>query len=251
MKVTLTAIVVLSLGLTSCAQIGSVFKSIKVSGIRDATPKYEPYVDSANDPYRVLGKTYVPLQSEVGYREQGVASWYGKKFHGKPTSIGETYDMYQMTAAHKTLPLPCYVSVTNLENKKKITVRVNDRGPFIDDRIIDLSYAAALKLDLVGPGTGPVLVEAIPVDGRPIPKKKKNATYHLSLGVFREKDNATRLRAEMRDQGIKKVKIKKKKVNFTTYYQVLLGPIKSLKDLNFFIQEVSASMVEEPVVITD
>lgn len=116
---------------------------------------------SASAPYTVRGKTYYPMHSEQGFSEQGIASWYGRKFHGYHTSNGEVYDMFAMTAAHKTLPLPSFVKVTNLENGKSAVVRVNDRGPFHDDRIIDLSYAAAYKLGFYRQGTANVKIEAL------------------------------------------------------------------------------------------
>lgn len=132
-----------------------------VSQIPDATPRPEPLARSGNKPYSVYGKQYAPLASAAGYRERGIASWYGKKFHGRRASSGETYDMYAMTAAHKTLPLPSYVRVRNLENGRSVTVRVNDRGPFLHNRLIDLSYAAASKLGIVGTGTGIVEIETV------------------------------------------------------------------------------------------
>jgi rare lipoprotein A len=132
-----------------------------VSHVPDATPRPEPLARSGNKPYSVYGKQYAPLASAAGYRERGIASWYGKKFHGRRASSGETYDMYAMTAAHKTLPLPSYVRVRNLENGRSVTVRVNDRGPFLHNRLIDLSYAAASRLGIVGTGTGIVEIEAI------------------------------------------------------------------------------------------
>lgn len=116
---------------------------------------------SASAPYTVRGKTYYPMHSEQGFTEQGIASWYGRKFHGYHTSNGEVYDMFSMTAAHKTLPLPSFVKVTNLENGLSAIVRVNDRGPFHDDRIIDLSYAAAYKLGFYRQGTAKVKIEAL------------------------------------------------------------------------------------------
>lgn len=132
------------------------------SKIQDAIPR-EEYVTKAGNksPYTVLGKTYTVLPTAKGYHEEGGASWYGLKFHGFKTSNGETYDVYQMTAAHKTLPIPCYVKVTNLQNNRAVIVRVNDRGPFHDNRIIDLSYAAATKLGMISTGTAQVRVEAI------------------------------------------------------------------------------------------
>ncbi len=130
--------------------------------IKDAVPREEPRSRTGNhSPYTVLGKRYTVMPSAQGYVQRGEASWYGKKFHGRLTSSGERYDMYAMTAAHKRLPLPTYVEVKNLRNGKTIVVRVNDRGPFHAGRIIDLSYAAAVKLDIVSSGTAPVEVRAI------------------------------------------------------------------------------------------
>jgi len=117
------------------------------------------------NPYEIMGKMYYPLKSSDGYRMTGIASWYGKDFHGKKTANGERYNMYAMTAAHTTLPLPTYVRVTNLDNGKSIVVRLNDRGPFLRGRLIDLSYRAAVELDMAEKGTSPVLVEALPTDG--------------------------------------------------------------------------------------
>ncbi len=130
----------------------------------DAVPKAEPLHRYANRPYKALGKEYIPL-TEVGkYKQRGIASWYGKKFHGQRTSIGETYNMYAMSAAHPTLPIPSYARVTNLSNKKSVIVRVNDRGPFMHDRIIDLSYTAAHKLGILGTGSAEVEVESLAPD---------------------------------------------------------------------------------------
>lgn len=127
--------------------------------IPDAVPRTEPLHRFANRPYIVLGKSYTPDTRLKPFKQRGTASWYGKKFHGQKTSIGETYDMFAMTAAHPTLALPSYVRVTNLGNGKSVTVRVNDRGPFHADRIIDLSYAAAYRLDYIGNGSTSVEVE--------------------------------------------------------------------------------------------
>jgi len=129
--------------------------------IADARPRSEPLNPGANSPYTILGRKYVPYQSLTPYRARGIASWYGRKFHGKPTSSGERYDMYAMTAAHTILPIPSYARVTNLSNGRSVVVRVNDRGPFHSERIIDLSYAAAYKLGYVNAGSASVEVEAI------------------------------------------------------------------------------------------
>jgi rare lipoprotein A len=127
----------------------------------DAEPRVEPFLARANRPYAALGRTYTPLTSDVPFRQRGTASWYGKQFHGNRTASGEIYDMFAMTAAHPTLPIPSYVRVTNARSGKSVIVRVNDRGPFKSDRIIDLSYGAAMKLGIAGAGTGEVEVERL------------------------------------------------------------------------------------------
>lgn len=125
----------------------------------DAIPRVEPYARAPNRPYTVFGKTYVPITDNRPYKVRGIGSWYGKKFHGNKTSSGEIYDMFKMTAAHPTLPIPCYARVTNISTGKQVIVRVNDRGPFHSDRIIDLSYTAALKLDYLQKGSTLLEVE--------------------------------------------------------------------------------------------
>lgn len=139
-----------------------------LDAIPDAVPKAEPLHRYANRQYSALGKTYIPLQTTGNYKERGIASWYGKKFHGQRTSIGETYDMYAMTAAHPTLPVPSYARVTNVATGKSVVVRVNDRGPFLHERIMDLSYVAAYKLGYINNGSAEVEVESIAVDGNAI-----------------------------------------------------------------------------------
>ena len=134
----------------------------------DATPRLEPLHRFANRPYTVLGQDFVPATSLRRYKERGIASWYGRKFHGQKTAIGETYDMYAMTAAHPTLPLPSYARVTNVATGKSVVVRVNDRGPFLHGRVIDLSYAAAHKVGIAGRGSGEVEVESIIPGDAPI-----------------------------------------------------------------------------------
>ncbi len=137
-----------------------------IAAIPDAVPRYEKRSALGNpDSYEVYGERYIVLNDFSGFKERGIASWYGKKFHGKNTSSGEPYDMFLMTAAHKTLPIPCYVRVTNLSNQRSAIVRVNDRGPFHSDRIIDLSYVAALKLGIIGVGSAPVEIEALTPSG--------------------------------------------------------------------------------------
>lgn len=135
---------------------------VDLSHVPDAVPRPEVRTRAGNsNPYTVLGQTYYLLDDERDYKERGIASWYGKKFHGRRTSNGEVYDMYAMTAAHKKLPIPSYVRVTNLDNGREVVVRVNDRGPFHEGRIIDLSYAAAQRLGFADRGVAPVEVEII------------------------------------------------------------------------------------------
>jgi rare lipoprotein A len=129
--------------------------------IPDAVPRPEPLIRAANRPYSVFGRDYTPMTTLGIYKARGVASWYGRRYHGRKTSIGEVYDMYAMSAAHPTLPLPCYARVTNLANGRSVVVRVNDRGPFLSERLIDLSYAAAYRLDYIGRGSAMVEVELL------------------------------------------------------------------------------------------
>ena len=132
-----------------------------IDNIPNAKPKPEPLLERSNKPYVALGGTYTPMTRYQPFTQKGVASWYGKRFHGRKTALGEIYDMYAMTAAHPTLPLPSYVKVTNPANNKSVVVRINDRGPFAKGRIIDLSYAAAYKLRYVDKGSSPVEIESI------------------------------------------------------------------------------------------
>jgi peptidoglycan lytic transglycosylase len=159
----------LALALSACSTPGGYYKGdgpggrppVDLDRIADAKPRVEPLKSGANGPYTVLGRKYVPYTSLQAYRQRGVATWYGRKFHGKRTASGETYDMYAMTAAHTILPIPSYARVTNLANGRSVVVRINDRGPFHRERIIDLSYAAAYKLGYVNMGSANVEVEAI------------------------------------------------------------------------------------------
>lgn len=163
----------------------------------------------APESYVVYGERYYPLPDSVGFVQIGKASWYGKEFHGRPTSSGEIYDMHNMTAAHKTLPLGTYVKVTNLSNDRHTVVRVNDRGPFIKDRIIDLSYQAAKAIQLIGPGVAEVKVTALGKKvgesiskGNPQPlvelKELKTGEFTIQVGAFQDKNNALRLAGRLR-----------------------------------------------------
>lgn len=231
-----------------------------LSQVKNAQPRNEPRSASGNNPYVVFGQRYVPLDSAAGYRKTGVASWYGRKFHGRRTSSGEMYDMYAMTAAHTTLPLPSFVKVRNLDNGKEVVVRVNDRGPFLHNRLIDLSYAAAYKLGVIKTGTarvevtvvdagtdnstvaigtvepGPVaepqpleqpaklsLVESAAASDKPV-----DGGVFLQVGSFSVWDNAIKLRDQLEQANIRPVTIATVNVKSARYFRVRVGPIDNL-----------------------
>jgi rare lipoprotein A len=167
-----------------------------LASIPDAVPRAESLHRFANRPYQVFGKDYVPVASQAQYRQTGIGSWYGRRFHGSPTSSGEPYDMYAMTAAHPTLPIPSYVRVTNLANGRSVVVRINDRGPFHSDRIIDLSYTAAWKLGYVEVGSARVEVESVlPGTAETVREAKSEAKgVFLQLGAFSAREAAENFR---------------------------------------------------------
>jgi rare lipoprotein A len=164
-----TLLVVLLVACSSTSKKGGYYKDdgpganppSNLDRIADAKPRSEPLSRTANRPYEVFGKKYVPLLVVQPYHQRGVASWYGKRFHGQKTASGETYDMYAMTAAHPILPIPSYARVTSVRTGKQVIVRINDRGPFHSGRVIDLSYSAAQRLGLIGHGSGEVEIDAI------------------------------------------------------------------------------------------
>jgi peptidoglycan lytic transglycosylase len=165
-----------------------------LAAIADPEPKLEPLHRFANRPYQVLGRHYVPVAALQPFRERGIASWYGKKFHGQRTSSGERYDMYAMSAAHPTLPIPSYARVTRISNARSVVVRINDRGPFHSNRIIDLSYAAAYKLGYIQAGSAEVEVEAIVPGEKPV--EQAEAVY-VQVGAFASQANAEVFRARV------------------------------------------------------
>ncbi|MFM2590699.1 septal ring lytic transglycosylase RlpA family protein [Vibrio sp. TBV020] len=194
---------------------------INVDHIEDATPQYEPYSLGGNSDYTLRGESYTIIKEPQGFKQEGQASWYGKKFHGHLTSNGEIYDMYSMTAAHKELPIPSYVKVTNKDNGKSTVVRVNDRGPFHPGRIIDLSYAAALKLDVIRTGTANVAIEVITID-RPTQAHKQEALPKFVVQVASSKHQD---RVETLAQDLSQKLLVKSYVNSgKDIYRVFLGP---------------------------
>jgi len=225
----------------------------------DAIPKREPRSRYGNGPiYKVRGVTYKVLESSHGYQERGVASWYGKKFHGRMTSNQEPYDMYGMTAAHKSLPLPTYVRVRNLQNNRSVVVRVNDRGPFIDNRLIDLSYSAALKLDLVQAGTGLVEVTAINVDDTSrraatttTTTTTSNTDLFIQVGAFGNQDNARRRLRMLRSNGFKQSFVFTDRQNQSTLYRVRIGPIASVAEFDSVIGKLQEVGIEETHLVAD
>jgi rare lipoprotein A len=207
-----------------------------VDAIPDAVPRVEPRSAHGNPPfYDVLGKRYFVLGAADGYVERGVASWYGPTFHGVNTSSGEPYDMYGMTAAHKTLPLPTYVRVTNLRNGRSVVVRVNDRGPFVANRLIDLSYTAAAKLDMLREGTTLVEVRAVE-PGQPDNLTRiaetPPPTLYVQAGAFAEQNNAQRAISRLRAAGLTRAFIAPPANDKPLLYKVRIGPIHDVADFD-------------------
>ncbi len=203
-------------------------QDIDVSGLQDAIPQVELIRGAGNKtPYEVLGRTYHVNFDTVGFVETGYASWYGKKFHGRKTSNGEVYDMFGMTAAHKHLPIPSYVKVTNLENGKAVVVRVNDRGPFHGKRIIDLSYAAAKKLGYHQKGTAKVRIEYLQPKADPARSAKTKAANgarrYLQAGAFRSQDSAEVVKTRVASLTNHEVRVHPEPQR--NLYKVLIGPI--------------------------
>ncbi|WP_342219612.1 septal ring lytic transglycosylase RlpA family protein [Rickettsiella endosymbiont of Miltochrista miniata] len=217
---------------------------INANRIPNAVPKAEPLSKRGNPKsYVIFGRRYYVMKSAKGYHARGIASWYGMKFHDFQTSNGEIYNVAGMTAAHKTLPLPTYLQVTNLRNGKKIIVKVNDRGPFVNNRLIDLSYAAAKKLDMTGTGTAPVSVVAITpgitrlasnntsirresYDG--YQPTKKQAPY-IQLGLFKQRAPAQKLALLVKQWTRSPVNVKTTSIHKRYYYQVVIGPLPNSK----------------------
>ena len=245
-----------------------------IDEIPNATPKVEPFHGRANQPYIALDNKYVPMTSFYPYKERGVASWYGKRYHGKKTSIGEVYDMYSMTGAHTTLPIPCYVRVTNTENNKSVIVRINDRGPFKKDRVIDLSFAAAYKLRLSDKGSGPVEVELI--DPRQFSALKKTpdvlnekiqekdvATAQVKLaeeiisteplyiqaGAFKNEKNADLLLKQLLDMKIENTPPFKKQFSEDLFH-VVIGPFNSKDEANNIADLIKSKIKISIFVVT-
>jgi len=226
-----------------------------VTTVPDAIPRVEPRSKRGNGPfYTVLGKRYTVLPSAEGYLERGVASWYGPTFHGKSTSNGEQYNQYAMTAAHKTLPLPAYARVTNLRNGKSIVVRVNDRGPFHSNRIIDLSYTAAAKLDMLREGTTLVEVKAlIPGESDKLTRANESPpqTLYMQVGAFAQEDNARALVARLNAAGITNTLTLSPADGRSNLFRVRVGPIGTVDQFDALAAKLSRLGITDPRLATD
>ena len=239
----------------------------------EPVPKEEPLSAYGNPKtYSVWGKTYQVMESAAGYEEEGLASWYGRKFHGYRTSSGEPFDMYRFTAAHRTLPLPTYARVTNLDNGKSLVVRVNDRGPFHSDRIIDLSWAAAVRLGIEQNGTGRVRVEALTATGDPTPNKSDGRVptavraavdspppstasrdqsagdLYLQAGAFQGLDGARALEQRLRQQ--LKLPVSVRQPESSSLYKVWLGPFASNADRDRARRSLTEAGFAAPISVT-
>jgi rare lipoprotein A len=231
---------------------GPSLTSIKASDVADAVPVSEPRARYGNhSPYEVFGKKYSVMPSSEGYHKKGVASWYGSKFHGRRTSSGEPYDMHLATAAHKTLPLPTYAEVTNLDNGKKVIVKINDRGPFKDDRLIDMSYGAALRLGMTGTGTARVDVRVIDVSNAPraVAYTAPNASADVQIpdtwlqtGAYKKRGGAEQLARKLEQANLNPVSINES----GKWFRVWLGPYTSSAEVESVISEAIELGFERP-----
>jgi rare lipoprotein A len=238
----------------------------------DPVPRREARSQYGNGPvYEALGRNYQVMKSSYGYQETGVASWYGKKFHGRLTSNQEPYDMHAMTAAHKYLPLPTYVRVRNLTNNKSVIVRVNDRGPFVSNRIIDLSYAAARKLDMIKTGTSLVEVTAIsydeppkqpvvataPVEKQPEktvsppPPAPRESTVYVQVGAFGDAENARRRFALLRSGGIADAFVLEDNSTSPALYRIRIGPITDVLRYDNLVAQLQTLGISETHLVAE
>ena len=247
-----------------------------VLAIPDAVPRAEPRGRRGNPPfYEVFGRRYYVMASSVGWVERGTASWYGPGFHSASTSLGERYDMYAMTAAHKTLPIPCYAEVTNLRNGRRIVVRINDRGPFIGDRIIDLSYTAAAKLDMLQAGTAPVEIRVISTEGpgSAVPSSMPAAPppaaptvtvvnapaasipgarpMFIQAGVFADHENARRRVELLLGEGVELASLEDLPRADRTLFLVRVGPFASVEEFDLNMKRLRTLGIGDARLLTD
>src|SRR5260221_13498363 len=238
-----------------------------LAAIPDGVPRPDPLPRFANRPYQVFGKDYVPVTGAATFRQAGIASWYGRRFHGAPTSSGEAYDMYAMTAAHPTLPIPSYARVTNIANGRSVVVRINDRGPFHSDRIIDLSYAAASRIGLAAAGSGLVEVERVFESTQPaliaaaaptIPVQalvespivaEESAAFWLQLGAFSTREAAESFRERAAREltwNLEPVQVHSR----DALYRVRLGPYRNREEALAIAEKARQTLGFPPAVMT-
>ncbi|MFM1892113.1 MAG: hypothetical protein RLZ44_1190 [Pseudomonadota bacterium] len=226
-----------------------------LSAIPDAQPRPEPRSRYGNpESYEVFGRSYRVLDSSQDFVERGIASWYGTKFHGRRTSSGAPYDMYAMTAAHKHLPLPTYARVTNLENGRSIVVKINDRGPFHPNRVIDLSYAGAYKLGMLARGTARVEVRAIdphrPERAAPAPTPAQPPDIFLQAGAFASEDNARRMRERLEQSLARSVRVQPNGAA-QSVFRVQVGPLNSVEQADALMAQLERLGVNDAHVVID
>lgn len=234
-----------------------------VSNVPDAVPVALPYSRGGNRPkYEVWGKNYAVMDSHVGYVEEGTASWYGLKFHGHQTANGEIYDIYKMSAAHKSLPIPSFARVTNLENGKQVVVRVNDRGPFHGNRLIDLSYAAAARLDMLGKGTAHVRVESIDASMASVPEilpesqqpilaatPVSEASKYLQVGAYGSQSNAENAQRKLSEMLTTDVQVVEVESNGRRLHRVLVGPLAAGLSVDGLISRIVGAGYSSPILV--
>jgi rare lipoprotein A len=237
-----------------------------MAAIPDAVPRAERLHRYANRPYQVFGKDYVPAAAPAPFRQTGVGSWYGRRFHGLPTSSGEAYDMYAMTAAHPTLPIPSYARVTNLANGRSVVVRINDRGPFHSDRVIDLSYTAAWKLGYVQAGSARVEVQALLPDGAPplqqaskpeptAPQFPTRATiteptgFYLQLGAFSSRQAAESFRVRVHRE-LAWLSDAIRVIGVVSVFRLHVGPYRSQDEARSIADRIQAELKLRPMLVT-
>ena len=251
-------------GRYSISQDRAPARNVDIASIPEVVPEPVNRTGAGNrSPYTVLGKTYTVMPTEEGYSERGVASWYGEKFHGHKTSNGEVFDMYKASAAHKSLPIPSFLQVTNLDNNRSIVVRVNDRGPFHGDRIIDLSYAAALKLGYADRGTARVQLDSIVVNsdtGNRVTRQRNdtilppvsNSGQFLQVGAFSSLSSAQQLSDRLRRMTSRPVFIKTVSTQDSgVLHRVRIGPMQDAGEIRQLSRRVVAEELGSPYTVTE
>ncbi|NNE62584.1 MAG: septal ring lytic transglycosylase RlpA family protein [Gammaproteobacteria bacterium] len=250
----------LAVSIISACTFGVPIDRGQIDGL-NAIPAVKKSKSGNPSSYVVFGKRYYVLDSAHGFVERGTASWYGTKFHGRRTSSGEVYNMHGMTAAHKTLPLPTYVRVENMENGKSVIVKVNDRGPFVGTRIIDLSYAAAQKLGVVGPGTAEVEISAVrsaSENSRPVVRSipltdqaAADIPLFIQMGSFGSEVNAQNMSSQLRALNEKAVSVSQLQTTDGLLYRVRVGPLYGIDEANAVLSRLNQKGFNDARIVVD